>query len=122
MERALYIFRGITRFCIGNIAEHHPRLRGIRDITLDVEAQIPHGRCLLILMRVFPPFGRPGDKLRRLLALREKDIDRIYASVEAEGGRTPGVEVWGKAPSGTIFVRCRQMHVTRCGTQRELRD
>lgn len=109
MERPPYIFRTITHFSVTDVQTYDPRLDEITRLTLEIGSKIPPGKYPLILIGPFPPYGRPGEDLTRLSSLGAGDINEIWAFRRPDDGEHARVEIRGKTPGTSIFVRCKRI-------------
>lgn len=106
MEKPPYIFGNIVHFTVGNIEKHSPRFEEIEKLTLEVASRLPRGRYPLTLIKPFPPFGRPGGDIGKLRSLCAEDIDSIWVFDKPDDGHWARIEIHGKAPATTFFVKC----------------
>ncbi len=109
MERPPCIFRSITRFSVADVQTYHPRLDEIARLTMEIGSTTTSGSYPLILIEPFPPYGRPGDDLSRLTSLAAADIDEIWVFRKPDDGEWARVEIRGKTPGTSLFVRCRRI-------------
>jgi len=103
MEKPPYIFRAITHFSVVNVDTYHPRLKEIKTLTLEIGSKIPPGAYPLVLIKPFPPFGRPGKELAKLRSLRVEEIESIWAFRTSDDGHSSRLEIRGKA---NVFISC----------------
>jgi len=106
MERPPYIFQVITHFSFGNVEKFDPKIDCITKLTLEIGSMIPPGRYTLVLIKPFPPLGRPGKELDRLASLHAEDIESIWAFPKPDDGEWARIEIRGKI---TIFVNCERI-------------
>jgi hypothetical protein len=106
MEKPPYIFSDITHFSIREVEKYGPRFEEIRKLALEIASKIPPGRYPLVLIKPFPPLGRPGKDLDRLTSLHAEGIESIWAFPKPDDGQWARLEIRGKAPDTTIFVNC----------------
>jgi hypothetical protein len=109
LEKPPYRFQAITHFSVGNVEKPHPRIDNITKLTLEIGSKIPPGRYPLVLIKPFPPLGRPGKELDGLASLHAEDIESIWAFRKPDDGQWARIEIRGKAPDTTIFVNCEQI-------------
>lgn len=115
MEKPPYTFQAITHFSVVKVETCHPKLKGIKTLTLEIESKILTGKCRLILVKPFPPFARPGEEMEMLASLRAEDIESISASCRADDGQSARIEIRGKVSGATVFVSCDEIEgVPRC--------
>ena len=103
MEKPPYIFQAITHFSVVKVETRHPKLKGIKTLTLEIESKIPPGKYPLALVKPFPPFGRPDGDLDKLASLHAGDIESIWAFRKADDGQSARIEIRGKA---NVFISC----------------
>lgn len=106
MEKPPYVFRVITHFSVKNIEKYDPRMENIPKLTLEVGSKSAPGTYPLVLIGPFPPFGRSGEDLDKLASLRAEDIESIWAFRRPDDGQWARIEIRGKAPDTSVFVRC----------------
>jgi hypothetical protein len=71
-------FESITHFSISDVKKD-PISDCIATLTVDFESKT-RGKHSLVLIRPWPPYGRPGRELTRLRSLSNQDIDlTLYA-------------------------------------------
>lgn len=109
MEKPPCIFRGITHFSIADVQTYHPRLTEIARLTMEIGSKGASGRCPLVLIEPFPPYGRPGEDLSRLTSLAAADINESWVFRKPDDGEWARVEMRGKALGTNIFVRCKRV-------------
>ncbi len=119
MERPPYIFRAITHFSIGDVEKYDPRLDEITKLTLEIGSKIPPGRYPIVLIQPFAPLGRPGEDLIKLAALRADGINSIWVFRKPDDVEWARVEIRGKAPGTSIFVRCKRTEGVHGWDERE---
>lgn len=108
MERPPYIFQLITDFSVADMEKADPRINSIRKLTLRIGAKIPHGEYPLILIKPFPPHGRAGKELDRLMSLHAESIESIWAFPKPDDGEWARIEIRGRVPSATVFIKCER--------------
>jgi hypothetical protein len=108
MEKPPYTFQGITHFST-QVERYGPRFDGVKTLTMEIGSNIPPGRYSLVLIKPFPPLGRPGEELYVLASLRSGDIDSIWTFRKADDGQWARVEIRGKSHRPTIFVGCERI-------------
>ena len=106
MEKSPYRFQVITHFSVRDVEKYGPRFEEITKLTLEIGSTIPPGRYPLVLIKPFPPLGRPGKELDRLASLRLEDIESIWAFPKPDDGEWARIEIRGKI---TIFVKCERI-------------
>ncbi len=109
MEKPPYRFQIITYFSVGDAEKYDPRFEEIKKLTLEIGSKIPAGKYPLVLVKPFPPFGRPDGELDRLASLHTEDIESIWAFRKPDDGEWARIEIRGKAPGTTIFVYCERI-------------
>lgn len=109
MERPPYIFQAITHFSIVRVEKRSPRNDSIAKLTVESESKIPSGRYPLILIKPFPPFGRPCEDLTRLTSLDAPDIKEIWTFRQPDDDRSARVEIHGKTPCATMSIACARI-------------
>ena len=113
MEVSPHIFESITHFSISNVKKYHPYFDIIKELTIEIESRI-QGKHSLVLFKPFPPLGRPGDRLRVLESLCEKDIESIRAFPRRDDEKSARIEIRFKEDTTTIFVKCDQVQGLPC--------
>ena len=106
MESTPYRFQAITHFSVVNVEKHDPRLEEITRLTLKVGSKIPPGTYRLVLIKPFPPLGRPGKELDELGSLRAEEIESIWAFRRPDDGHWARIEIRGKVPGPNVFISC----------------
>jgi hypothetical protein len=109
MERPPYIFRVIAHFSVGNAEKPHPRIDCVTRLSLEIGSKILPGRYSLVLIKPFPPLGRPGEELDRLASLRAEDIESIWVFRKPDDGKWARIEIRSKTPETTIFINCERI-------------
>jgi hypothetical protein len=110
MEEPPYIFQGITDFSVDDVEKVDARVDCIRKLTLEIGSKIPAGRYSVVLSEPFPPFGRAGNRLKKLRSLRAMDIESIWAFPRPDDGKRARLEITATNGDRTIF-RCRRIAV-----------
>ncbi|OHB63670.1 MAG: hypothetical protein A2Y77_13290 [Planctomycetes bacterium RBG_13_62_9] len=109
MEKSPYIFRVITHFSVENVEKFHPRIDYVTKLMLEIGSRIPPGRYPLVLIKPFPPHGRPGKDLDRLASLHAEGIESIWAFPKPDDGEWARIEIRGRISGTSIFVSCEQV-------------
>jgi len=109
MERSPYSFQAITHFSVRDVEKYGPRFDEIRKLTLEIGSKILPGKYPLVLIKPFPPLGRPGKDLDRLASLHAEGIESIWAFPKPDDGERARIEIRGKAPNTTVFVNCERI-------------
>lgn len=109
MEKPPCVFRSITHFSIADVQTYHPRLTEIARLTMEIGSKVLSARCPLVMIEPFPPYGRPGEDLSRLTSLAADDIKEIWVFCKPDDGEWARVEIRGRAPGTSIFVRCKRI-------------
>jgi hypothetical protein len=103
MEKTPYRFEAITHFSVGNVEKYAPRIDNITKLTLEIGSKIPPGRYPLVLVKPFPPFGRPGKELDRLASLHAEDIESIWVFPRPDDGEWARIEIRMKSAPPRFF-------------------
>jgi hypothetical protein len=106
MQKPPYTFQAITHFSVVKVETCHPKLKGIKTLTLEIESKILTGKCRLILVKPFPPFARPGEELEMLASIRAGDIESVWAYRKPDDGQPARIEIRGKFSGAPVFVKC----------------
>ncbi|OHB62058.1 MAG: hypothetical protein A2167_03675 [Planctomycetes bacterium RBG_13_46_10] len=113
MEKPPYTFRSIMKFSVKNVEKKHPKLDNIAKLTLEFDAEIPHGSSSLVLVDpAFLPFGGPIKHLERLEQLQAQDIDHIDAFCEIVDQLNPKnarIEIWMNNGNDEITIFCKKI-------------
>lgn len=107
MEKPPYILREITDFSILQVEPYTRRLKEIKQLTLEIGSKLVPEKHPLVLIKPFPPLGRPGKDLERLASLGPEQIDSIWAFRKTDGHPWPRVEIRGKAADESIILTIR---------------
>ena len=100
----------ITHFSVENVEKVDPRIDCITRITLNIESRTS-GRHCLVLVKPFPPFGRPGPHLARLKSLQKENIESIWvflASTDERSANGARIEITTTAGERAIF-HCKEI-------------
>lgn len=108
MKKPQYNFQDITHFSIVNIEKREPRIDYIEKLTLEIGSNIPPGRFSLGLIEPFPPLGREGTQLSKLISLQKRDIKYILAFCETVNGKKARIEI-GRKDYNIIVVKCERI-------------
>jgi hypothetical protein len=87
MEISPYRFESITHFSISNVEKYHSMFADIKKLTIEIGSST-RGKHSLVLIKPFPPFGRPDKHMMELLSLQKENIDLIDVFPEQLDGRT----------------------------------
>jgi hypothetical protein len=109
VERLLCRIDDISHFSVRDVEKYSPRSDGIRTLTLEVGSRMQSGSYSLVLIKPFPPFGRPGAELDALRSLPKEDIDSIWGFCRADNGPGARIEIYGKAHRPIMFVTCERI-------------
>jgi len=106
VERLLCRIEDISHFSVRDVEKYSPRSDGIRTLTLEVGSRMQSGSYSLVLIKPFPPFGRPGADLDALRSLPPEDIGSIWVFRKADDGQGAHIEIRGKPRRPITFVWC----------------
>ncbi len=109
MERPPYTFQAITHFSVRDVEKYNPRFDEIRTLTLEVGSRMQSRSYSLVVIKPFPPLGRPGAELDALTSLQAEDIDFIWAFRKPDDGQWARIEIHGKTRRPNIFVTCERI-------------
>jgi|GEM_PF-6721012 len=111
MEKPPYRFEGVTHFSVEDVGKSGPRTSHVPKLNLEIGSRIPSGKCSLVLIEPFPPFGRPGLHLAKLKSLQGERIESIWVFPTGDDGQPPEdarIEITTAGGERAIF-RCKQI-------------
>ncbi len=109
MERLLCRIEDISHFSVRDFEKYGPRSDGIRTLTLEVGSRMQSGSYSLVLIKPFPPFGRPGADLDALRSLHPDDIESVWVFRKTDDGPGARIEIRGKPRRPITFVTCERI-------------
>jgi len=109
MEKPPHIFWNLTHFAVANVEHYGSRFEEVKKLSLEIESEIPLGRYPLVLMKPFPPHGRPGENLAKLRSLGADNIESIWVFCTPDDSQSARLEIRTRTPGPTFFVRCARV-------------
>lgn len=109
MEKPPYEFKAITSFSKVKVEKAHPKIDCIKKLTLEIGSSIPNGRFSLVLIEPFPPLGRAGENLSKLMSLQADDIEYIQAFRKTDGKISARMEIHRKNSDKIVVVKCKRI-------------